>query len=216
MRLAWFGPLPPSSGAIAEFGRELLPALAQYAEIELWIDGAQPAPMEVPDFRVVRYGPGDPRLMRLISFDARLYQMSESMTPRTPLHDVACRYPGVVVLHESAEPQIADQHPMIVDGDAKALIRLVLSVATGLVVRSEGIAARVHDLCAGLPVATIPGCVAREYARFVERASGGIEPMRITLVERIVDELASMGVTERDTSLVEDFGDAIDRTLGDG
>jgi hypothetical protein len=216
VKLAYFGPLPPLRSAMAEFGRELLPTLANYAEIDVWVDGTQPLPLDVAGFRVVQYRRGDPKLLRLTLYGARLYQMTDEAPSRTPLHDVACRYPGVVVLHESAEVHTGGEHPLEVDADARALIGQVLSVASGLIVRDEEVAARVRDLCAGLPIATIPGCDAREYARFAERVSGGIEPLRLTLVERVVAEMASMGAMELDTFLIEEFGDALDRTLGDG
>jgi hypothetical protein len=214
MRLAYFGPLPPLPGTIAQFGRDLVPALAEHAEIDLWVDGTDPVPVDVTGFRVVRYVRGDPKLTRLGSYDARLYQMYLDGPARSPLHEIACSYPGVVVLHESAEP--SENLRQSGDADAASRTDRVLGVASGLIVHTEKAAARVLDRYPWLRVATIHGCAAHEYARFIERVSGGIEPLRITLVQKLIAELASMGATGSDAFLIDEVGDAVDRTLGDG
>ena len=42
MKLAYFSPLSPKHSGIADYSEELLPYLAQHAEIDLFVDGFTP------------------------------------------------------------------------------------------------------------------------------------------------------------------------------
>lgn len=99
MRLALFSPLNPIRSGISDYTEELLPALGELADVDLFVDGF------VPTNRLLRerfeiYDCSDfPSLKARRSYAASVYQMGNSIH-----HDWICRalmrYPGIVVLHE--------------------------------------------------------------------------------------------------------------------
>lgn len=100
MRIAYFSPLNPVPSGISDYSEDLLPYLASYADIDLFIDeGYRPANPDIvahfPIYPYRRY----PRLLRRRKYDVTLYHVGNS-----PAHDyilnTLARYPGVVVLHD--------------------------------------------------------------------------------------------------------------------
>ncbi len=100
MRLAYFSPLNPISSGISDYSEDLLPYLASYADVDLYIDeGYHPANADVQKyFQVYRAG-RYPKFLRRPGYDATLYHVGNS-----PAHDYILstleKYPGVVVLHD--------------------------------------------------------------------------------------------------------------------
>ncbi len=100
MRVAYFSPLNPVPSGISDYSEDLLPYLASYADIDLFVDeGYRPVNSDiVAHFRIYPYG-RYPRLLRRQKYDITLYHVGNS-----PAHDYILtmleRYPGVVVLHD--------------------------------------------------------------------------------------------------------------------
>lgn len=95
MRLAWVSPLPPAQSGIADYSAELLPALAQGAELDLFA----PDPWDAARFPQWPIH-GLAALPELASrFDLIVYHMGNNQH-HTVIYDLALRWPGVVVLHD--------------------------------------------------------------------------------------------------------------------
>lgn len=100
MRLAYFSPLPPSKSGIADYNAELLPYLAQEAEITVFVEHErelrQNRGQHNYDVRDVMHFEG---LHSERPFDLCIYHQGNN-----PYHefvyDQAIKMPGVVVLHE--------------------------------------------------------------------------------------------------------------------
>ena len=54
MKIAYFSPLPPQRTGVADYSKELLPALASRAEVDLWVDEPV-ATAELPPCRAYNY-----------------------------------------------------------------------------------------------------------------------------------------------------------------
>ncbi len=98
MRIAWFSPLPPMASGIADYSAELLPFLAEEAEVEAFCPGARRgravrAPAGIPVHHPRRFGE------RAHGYDAVFYHLGNN-----PFHEflyrASLRWPGVAVLHE--------------------------------------------------------------------------------------------------------------------
>jgi glycosyltransferase involved in cell wall biosynthesis len=100
MRLACFSPLPPLRSGIADYSRELLPFLARYAEVVLFIDdGYQPVQAIMERYAVHSYR----TFASLAShqpFDAVLYHVGNNAQYHESIYHTLLEYPGIVVLHE--------------------------------------------------------------------------------------------------------------------
>jgi glycosyltransferase involved in cell wall biosynthesis len=101
VKLAYFSPLPPQRSGIADYSAELLPYLARYAAIDLFVDGYVPASPEIRENFACHDASDFERLRAARGYDACLYQMGNSA-----IHAYAYRnlleHPGVVVLHDYA------------------------------------------------------------------------------------------------------------------
>ncbi len=96
-KVAFFSPLPPERSGIADYSAELLPSLARWVELTLFVsdpdqvDGQWRAAF--PVHPVSEYG-----RMRW-RYDIALYQMGASMY-HDAMYPVLLRYGGIVTLHE--------------------------------------------------------------------------------------------------------------------
>jgi glycosyltransferase involved in cell wall biosynthesis len=97
MRLAYFSPLPPARTGIADYALELLPALADQADVTLYVDEPTTVAAHVvarwPVHSLAAYGAERWR------YDAAVFHMGNSYFHEA-LYRVFCRYPGIVVLHD--------------------------------------------------------------------------------------------------------------------
>jgi glycosyltransferase involved in cell wall biosynthesis len=100
MRIAYFSPLPPLRTGIADYSLELLPHLAQYAEIDLFVDdGYEPAPNICERFPVHSYHEYAGRSIDR-EYDVCVYQMGNDAGSHSRIYQTLLMHPGVVVLHE--------------------------------------------------------------------------------------------------------------------
>jgi glycosyltransferase involved in cell wall biosynthesis len=97
MRIAWFSPLPPMPSGIADYSFELLPFVAEGADVETFCppDGRRSveAPAGIPVLDPSEFD------RRAAGYDAVFYHLGNN-----PFHEfvyrAALRHPGVAVLHE--------------------------------------------------------------------------------------------------------------------
>ena len=92
LRLAYFSPLPPARSGIADYSAELLPALAEWADVTLFSDETA-APGGLPR------RPLDAFPAERWAFDLPLYQMGNS-AHHSDIYRLLLRFPGVTVLHD--------------------------------------------------------------------------------------------------------------------
>jgi hypothetical protein len=99
MKIAYWSPLAPLGTGVADYSEELLPYLAEGAEIHLFTDGYEPENPEILErFRWYPAHAFD-EVSKRESFDLNLYQIGNSSYHRYALN-AALRFPGVVVLHD--------------------------------------------------------------------------------------------------------------------
>lgn len=92
LRLAYFSPMPPSASGIADYSAELLPHLAQLADVTVFSDDTG-ANTLVPVYPTADYP------ARRHAYDVPLYQMGNSAHHEL-MYEMMSRYPGIVVLHD--------------------------------------------------------------------------------------------------------------------
>jgi len=99
LRIAYFSPLSPICSGISDYSETLLPELAKYADLDLFVDGYQPASDSITA-RFAVYDANTDRIWRLPQYHLALYHLGNN-----PYHAYiykALRYrPGVVVLHDA-------------------------------------------------------------------------------------------------------------------
>lgn len=98
-RLAWFTPLPPVKSGIAQYNWELLPSMAPFHQMDLFVDG-QPERVHAPLESIGVYGAHDFIWKnREHPYDLIVYQLGNASC-----HDYmwayVTRFPGLVVLHD--------------------------------------------------------------------------------------------------------------------
>jgi glycosyltransferase involved in cell wall biosynthesis len=98
LRLAFVSPLPPDESGIADYSRDLLPALARHYEITLVTPrGSTSDPWLAANFPVIK----PPALLDAPEkFDRILYQLGNSHYHLFQLHELLPALPGTVVLHD--------------------------------------------------------------------------------------------------------------------
>jgi glycosyltransferase involved in cell wall biosynthesis len=96
-KVAFFSPLPPERSGIADYSAELLPSLAHWVELALFVSHPDQVDSQLratfPIYPLADYGQ-----MRW-QFDIALYQMGASMY-HDAMYPVLLRYGGIVTLHE--------------------------------------------------------------------------------------------------------------------
>src|ERR1041385_8778637 len=103
MKLAYFSPLAPKRSGIADYSEELLPYLAQRAEITLFVDGFEPAnPEIISRFEILDYRKQPRVLEQLASYDAIVYHMGNDHRYHAGIFETMIKYPGILVLHDFA------------------------------------------------------------------------------------------------------------------
>ena len=99
MRLAYFSPLAPQRTGIADYSEEILPALAEHADLELFVSGYEPTSdairarfrwHDAAEFRA-RWEAGE--------YDLPIYQVGNSLFHECIWNELT-RTPGLVVLHD--------------------------------------------------------------------------------------------------------------------
>ena len=99
MRIAYFSPVPPLGTGIADYSEELLPHLAERAEIDLFVDDYEPESKWIREnldwYPARRFE----AIQKERHYDLNVYQIGNSAFHRYALN-AALRFPGVVVLHD--------------------------------------------------------------------------------------------------------------------
>lgn len=185
MRVAYFSPLPPAASGIADYSAELLPHLARYADITLFVDPNVPLDDALAGSFPVRdmasFGG------RRDEFDVALYHMGNDAEYHEAIWRILQDHPGVVVVHEplfyhffqqltvprgdvegfrrmlketygelAAQRVIGRLDDGTVNPIAYPLLEPVLHGALGAVVHSRHAARQVIERCPEVPVAAIP------------------------------------------------------------
>src|SRR5262245_57697921 len=100
-RIAYTSPLNPSPSGISDYSEELLPYLAQYADITPYVaDDLRPSNPELLRYLDVRPLGRLQRDHRQHPYDAIVYHMGNSQENHAAIWDALQRTRGVVVLHE--------------------------------------------------------------------------------------------------------------------
>jgi len=186
LRLAVFSPLPPQGTGVADYMRDLLPALLALADVDLFIDGYTPSPGSVPAGVGVYPHREFPARRAEQPYDLPVYHVGNS-----PFHEYlypyVTRFPGLVVLHDQtlhhliagmAEEGLSgfyfremsynlglpgvQQAFEVMMGEydvpfyAHALNQRMLDAALGVAVHSEYLAQALRSHAQGTPVERIP------------------------------------------------------------
>jgi len=106
-RIAFWSPLPPQKTGIADYSVELLDALTEIAEVEVFVDDAY-----VPDIDLYRRFTLLPaalyeRRSAHTPFDLNVYHVGNNAAFNGWIYDRALKTPGLVVLHDLS---LADMH----------------------------------------------------------------------------------------------------------
>jgi len=103
MKLAYFSPLSPKHSGIADYSEELLPYLAQHAEIDLFVDGFTPTNDAITQaFEVFDYQRNPSILGTLSDYDATLYHVGNDHRYHAGICSTLRKHPGVAVFHDFA------------------------------------------------------------------------------------------------------------------
>ncbi len=98
MRLAYFTPLNPQRSGISDYSEELLPKLAELAEVDLVIGPYEPSSPEIARrFRVIHTAEF---LANRTRYDCAIYQIGNSLQYHGYMIPCLRAVPGIVVLHD--------------------------------------------------------------------------------------------------------------------
>jgi glycosyltransferase involved in cell wall biosynthesis len=99
LRIAFFSPLRPIASGISDYSEELLPHLAEDAEISLFVDGYEPSNLLIRrQFPIYDYREFE-TVHQAQPFDINLYHMGNHPC-HTHMYPLLQRYPGVMMLHD--------------------------------------------------------------------------------------------------------------------
>lgn len=99
LRLAFFTPLAPQASGIVDYSEELLPHLAQWADIHLFTDDYTPSNQRLLELFPVWNCRDYPWRREFHGYDCTVYQMGNNRLHRY-LYPYVSQFPGVSVLHD--------------------------------------------------------------------------------------------------------------------
>jgi 2-polyprenyl-3-methyl-5-hydroxy-6-metoxy-1,4-benzoquinol methylase/glycosyltransferase involved in cell wall biosynthesis len=103
MNLAYFSPLGPQRSGISDYSEELLPHLAEAADVTLFVDGFQPLnPELISRFPILDYRRQRSHLRQLDQFDAVVYHMGNDHRYHSGIFEAMKQRNGIVVFHDFA------------------------------------------------------------------------------------------------------------------
>ena len=100
MKLNLFSPLPPTRSDIARVTTNLLPLLAEKAEIVLWSSDAKWDPTAETHATVRHYDVKRPPWREISEADVTFYQMGNDPRYHYPIWRLSQQHPGIVILHD--------------------------------------------------------------------------------------------------------------------
>ncbi len=172
LRLAWFSPLPPQRTGIADYSRDLLPFVAELADVTLFADDPGGVTAVLRERFEIRPSSDYPAVLN--RFDLPVYHLGNSRFHKN-IYEMFSRYPGIAVLHDYVLHHfLADaagwgeaaryQRELSYNGHAGAVHDLalpplngrVLDLALGLIVHSQFAAQKAQKRNPELPIAHIP------------------------------------------------------------
>jgi glycosyltransferase involved in cell wall biosynthesis len=119
-RIAYASPLNPALSGISDYSEELLPYLAQYAEITPYVaDDLRPSNPELLRHMEVRPIGRLERDHRRQPYDAIVYHMGNSVENHAAIWAALRRVPGVVVMHEFVLHHFMLGYAAVVRGDVE-------------------------------------------------------------------------------------------------
>ncbi|MBI4320007.1 MAG: glycosyltransferase family 4 protein [Chloroflexi bacterium] len=99
MRIAYFSPLNPQKSGISDYSEELLPYVAQHAEIDLFVDDVAPSNREITENFAVHNFRAFGGMWQRQAYDVALYHMGNH-TCHEFIYRTLLRHPGITVLHD--------------------------------------------------------------------------------------------------------------------
>ncbi|MBD3413749.1 MAG: glycosyltransferase [Candidatus Aminicenantes bacterium] len=101
MKIAYFSPLNPVKSGISDYSEEMLPFLASYFEIDIYIDKHwKPENKQIKDhFPIIPY---DSQSFDPSQYDEIVYHMGNDYHAHKYIYESLLQNPGVVVLHDFA------------------------------------------------------------------------------------------------------------------
>ena len=100
MKLNFFSPLPPTRSEIARQTTNLLPLLAQKAEVVVWSSETQWHPEAGTHATVRHYDAGHPPWREISEADVTFYQMGNDPRYHHAIWRISQQHPGIVILHD--------------------------------------------------------------------------------------------------------------------
>lgn len=100
MKLNLFSPLPPTRSDIARVTTNLLPGLAEKAEIIVWSSEPKWDPVANTHATVRHYDVNRPPWREISEADATFYQMGNDPRYHYPIWRMSQQHPGIVILHD--------------------------------------------------------------------------------------------------------------------
>lgn len=100
MKLNLFSPLPPTRSDIARVTTNLLPLLAEKAEIVVWSSEPKWDPAAGTPATVRHYDANRPPWREISEADATFYQMGNDPRYHYPIWRMSQQHPGIVILHD--------------------------------------------------------------------------------------------------------------------
>jgi 2-polyprenyl-3-methyl-5-hydroxy-6-metoxy-1,4-benzoquinol methylase/glycosyltransferase involved in cell wall biosynthesis len=103
MKLAYFSPLNPQPSGISDYSEELLPYLAERAQLTLFVDGFRPTnPALLSQFECIDYRRDGIDSKQLDAFDAVIYHVGNDHRYHSQIVETMRRHPGIAVFHDLA------------------------------------------------------------------------------------------------------------------
>jgi glycosyltransferase involved in cell wall biosynthesis len=100
VKLNLFSPLPPTRSEIARQTTNLLPLLAQKAEVVVWSSETEWHPEAGPHATIRHYEAGRPPWREINEADATFYQMGNDPRYHHSIWRISQQHPGIVILHD--------------------------------------------------------------------------------------------------------------------
>jgi len=100
VKINFFSPLPPTRSEIARQTANLLPLLAQKAEVVVWSSEPQWLPAAEKHAAIRHYDPARPPWREISQADVTFYQMGNDPRYHHAIWRISREHPGVVILHD--------------------------------------------------------------------------------------------------------------------
>ncbi|HKP47672.1 MAG TPA: glycosyltransferase family 4 protein, partial [Pyrinomonadaceae bacterium] len=103
MKIAYFSPLNPQPSGISDYSEELLPQLGKHCEIDLFVDGFQPANQTIrSSFACFDYSKYPETIAEIDKYDAVVYHLGNDHRYHSGIMEIARRHRGIIVFHDFA------------------------------------------------------------------------------------------------------------------